>query len=131
MGKSYTRKKLETARSYIASPDSWLQWEMATGADGKPCEAWEDGACKFCAYGALVRATNGVKDAALMVGREVILHSEGDYGQSFLISGEEITEWNDDYVTTHKDVLAAFDSAIASCREREEWNEDSTKREHE
>lgn len=106
------RDILANARALIATPDCWTRGANARDKHGRDVDCERPGATKFCMYGALMRATVG--DAAL-----------GFYplavGALRRVSPDlEIYRFNDNPATTHSDVLARFDAAIAGELAREE-----------
>jgi aerobic-type carbon monoxide dehydrogenase small subunit (CoxS/CutS family) len=88
---------LTKARALIAEPEHWCQkhWHESDGAT----EAW-------CAWGAVAETTGMVSDFSN--GAIDALNAA-----TFGLGGCGIVDYNDDPGTTHADILAAFDKAIA------------------
>ena len=88
----------------------WTQMAVALDADGQAVSTVHDDACKWCASGALVRATvayNGAQDEATgRAGFEATERFRWQTGERF------IAPWNDRPGRTHAEVIAAFRAAI-------------------
>ena len=99
--------ELETliaARALIASPESWIKDNSAQDANGVPVGTFYEGACKFCTVGAITCASG----ETLTETRASILRAH--LPKPF----DNLVNFNDHPDTTHADVLALFDRAIAS-----------------
>jgi len=95
-----TIKALREARALIDEPSKWIKGDLARSKFGNTCETSSQNAVCFCSVGALMRVTGhlfGPEWRAL----------------SSTFGNRPVAAWNDDSATTHKDVLAAFDRAIA------------------
>ena len=94
---------LRSARALIDAPEKWTKWTEARDAAGLGVPCYDKNAVCFCAVGAVVRhPTNGKTFFALRLLREA------------LPTGGYIDEYNDHPETTHADILALFDRAIAA-----------------
>lgn len=90
---------LRAARKHISDPAMWVKWNFSahgiSGAlKGEPC----------CAWGAIKWANQNDKE-------------DTDPGTDYLedaLGNDYIEDFNDHPDTTHADVLAAFDRAIAA-----------------
>jgi hypothetical protein len=95
---------LRAARAHIADPAKWTQGAMAHDVHGTRCEPNSRAAVKWDAFGAFfavrpnTAATHAAQDA-LLAAVPPGYHLISDY--------------NDAAETTHADILALFDSAIA------------------
>ena len=98
---------LTEARKLIANPDAWTQGVAARGARGQESPDYYD-AVAWCSSGAIDH-----------VCIEETLRNEMDAGvwlEAHL--PDTIATWNDAKNRTHAEVLAAFDSVIATIQER-------------
>lgn len=93
---------LRAARERIARPEAWTRGAYWRDVNGQDC-AQPDAVC-FCALGA-IRASGGIDDASPPA--KALKAVVRALGYSY------VHDWNDDTPTTHADVLAAFDRAIA------------------
>ncbi len=94
---------LMKARDWLSDPAHWCQNALIIGHDGREC-SFSDAPAASCAWGAIVIAT----------GRPGITRDE-PYCLVEKLCGEARLQWfNDDITTTHADILALFDRAIAS-----------------
>ncbi len=92
-------KLLAKAKRLIEKPENWCQNWYAKDAKGVDVSVNSAQATSFCAYGAILRINTGPDSlCATRILEEVICH-------------DTIGHFND--VSTHKEVLAAFDRAIA------------------
>lgn len=96
-----TLELLVKARALIAHPRAWTQGCSARLADGTECSAGKEGACQWCAFGALYVVGGGAFERGVAALNTVL---------GFNLA-RELIEWNDR--ATHTDVLATFDRAIA------------------
>ena len=105
---------LRDARAKIATPEQWSRKSYARDAEGEKISHIMEDACKFCAYGAVYstwwrynfnrRLCNEAMYEALNV---LAKHTPGGC----------VIPFNDHPDTSHEDVLAVFDAAIASLEE--------------
>jgi hypothetical protein len=86
---------LRAARKMIAKPEQWCQEYMYSPLD--------DGS--MCSLGAIHYAAKG-DHTSYSVGRAILALVLG--GPSV-----DVAEWNDDPYRTHREVISAFDDAIA------------------
>ena len=97
--------ELKAARALLENPKSWGKMSYAVDGQGNDVDATDPGAVCFCMLGALQRAAGNTdwthSPATLFLG-----HYVPDTGF--------ISTFNDDPDTTHEDVLAVFDKAIAA-----------------
>lgn len=97
-----TREILIQARSFIDTPEKWTKGHYALNANGKPVSEQGDEAVCFCTAGALNRAgDNGYVKQKLAR----LAEDRGYMG---------VANFNDANRTTHADVMALFDKAIAN-----------------
>lgn len=92
-----TREVLVAARALIDTPEKWIQgtWNLDL-ASGATC---------FCALGALREVVGGLAGDAFSLLCDQV---PGRYKRG-------IARFNDAPTTTHADVMALFDRAIAAC----------------
>lgn len=102
---------LRAARELIAVPAHWTKGVAAMNADGYEVDALCVDATCFCTVGALNRATRTQEAAAeraydlYKAARERLVNKA--------LRGSGLVDFNDHPGTTHEDVLAMFDAAIA------------------
>jgi hypothetical protein len=97
---------LRAARERIATPERWNQGWFAADAAGREVSSVSPIACSWCALGAVYATSGGARGAdveALLIAALPAECSAGDVGY-----------FNDLPATTHADVLALFDRAIAA-----------------
>jgi hypothetical protein len=92
---------LVAARTLISDPGRWAQGTYAKDTNGR--SVWPDSAeaCCWCSVGALNRT-----HASTQI-RVEAAHALGETVK------QSVVDFNDRIETTHADVLAAFDAAIA------------------
>jgi len=95
---------LTAARELLSDPVRWTKGRMARDAAGERAYSRSPEAVCWCAAGALNKVSSawGVQEA------QGILFAS--------VSGKGIAAFNDDPTTTHADILAAFDRAIAAAK---------------
>lgn len=94
------RDILVKARELIADPAHWTKGEFGRDAHGNGIVPWLEGrkpVC-YCSLGAILTVGDSGDEAARVLEKHM---------------RDSITRFNDDPKTTHADVLAAFDRAIA------------------
>jgi hypothetical protein len=94
-----TLETLKAARKKITPRKSWIKKALAEDSRGADVDAWQPEACRWCSAGALLAVCgnwNWEYDAAV---------------QALEYRMGVISRFNDTH--THKEVLAAFDEAIA------------------
>lgn len=99
-----TGQILTRARELITDPAHWGQAIVAANAEGHEVPVLE--ATCFCAAGAICRAERELEASTNRFAAYLALGFQ---------TGYVLGQWNDDPTTTHADVLAAFDQAIAKC----------------
>lgn len=98
---------LRSARALIEKPEAWTKGELARNASGSPTSSKAPDAVCFCAEGAVRRAVPDNHRFAYACDALVdVTASEADI---FI----PVSAINDDPNTTHADILALFDRAIA------------------
>jgi hypothetical protein len=102
---------LRMARAKISKPENWTQLVAARDAHGNFVEAESPDAVAWCWNGSLLAVTSDMD----MLGRasEFTTLAANTAGYECCVS------LNDNAKTTHADVLAAFDEAIASAERAE------------
>lgn len=100
------KDQLIAARAFIDTPDKWTKNALSKDASGRNTRYPGGPAVCFCTLGALRQVNNNFNREMTLMGK-LAAHVPGD---SFDPVG-----YNDDFETTHADVLALFDKAIASC----------------
>lgn len=98
---------LRAARKLIERPEAWTKKEEARDSDGNSVGATSDYATCWCSLGAVERVCGGWN--ARYVAAELAL---ADVLPKH--SGAVVWEYNDAPTTTHADILALFDRAIAA-----------------
>ena len=100
-----TLEILKAARALIEDPERWCQGVEAVNAAGDPVAAVTEGACRWCAVGALGRTAPqgglGLLDA--FRGHLRALGYSGDCFNDLVLLNDNVG---------HDAVLAAFDAAI-------------------
>jgi hypothetical protein len=98
---------LRAARKLIKPVGRWNKGSLARTAKrgGFLCSALSADATCWCAEGAVVAVTRAFDHPAFDVLRQAI--------------GGDIAQFNDARSTTHRDILAAFDKAIALAEQQE------------
>ena len=105
---------LRAARAKIEDPDRWCKTFLARDSAGSPVMPWEAGACKWCPIGA-IEAIEGqfgysIEARSALDAASPIEHpawADWDWGV-------EAAKFNNLDTTTHAEVLAMFDRAIAA-----------------
>lgn len=97
---------LRAARGILSDESRWTKGFFARLPDGRTCFPFNRRAACFCAFGALQRAA-GYADP------DVLLPSLAVEASALLNAPGGLAVFNDDPKTTHADVLALFDAAIA------------------
>jgi hypothetical protein len=99
---------LRAARDRISAPGSWTKWALACDEDGHEVDEDSPAARQWCMLGAYEEARSGSVYAAL---RAVVCAERGYEG---------LADFNDAPETTHADVLAVYDRAIALAEKQEQ-----------
>jgi hypothetical protein len=101
------------ARNLLSDEGSWTQGWFAHDAQGKQIDPTDDGACRWCAVGAVRKANKDLgfePQTYPVVAAEQVLRS--------VVKGS-ISEWNDDGERNHSQVLSALDTAIDKVLDRQ------------
>lgn len=98
-------EQLRRARARIATPERWTQGTLVRlrEAPSHPRAIWCDGAC-LCVDGALLFALDGMRGGGASLCLSLAARARGF---------ETASKMNDHPSTTHADVLALLDEAIA------------------
>lgn len=98
-----TESILKDAKALVANPDNWVKSKV------KVTE--ENGRCRFCVLGALaeIHALNVLPWGAGHEARSLLY-------KALLRPGQTVASYNDSPATTHDDIMALFDRAIALCK---------------
>lgn len=100
---------LIAARAKIAEPERWTKGTFSRNAEGEPCAVdWGPAAVCWCALGAINATTNKMHQLY-----ELKSAAKDALALAVSPSHDSVAYFNDDPATTHADVLAAFDRAIA------------------
>ena len=103
---------LRAARAKIEQPEHWCRHFLAIDGDGKMVHwAWPE-AEAWCSIGAVASVARTPDDDVLSVDAEEIL-------EACLPDERGLPRYNDDPRTTHADILALFDRAIAKAEGRD------------
>jgi len=94
---------LSRARELIDDERRWCRRTYSRGWKGLPVPVQSSAAQRFCAVGALLRA-----------GRELGLPFEDARNALEWQTVRPVQDWNDDPARTHREVIAAFDAAVAA-----------------
>lgn len=103
-----TAEILREARALIGTPEKWVQRADARAADGSMVDYMDEDAARFCAEAAVqrVRGAGGYSDPIDPIDAlSIAAGGSARSGDGHLL--------NDRDETTHADVLAMFDRAIA------------------
>lgn len=103
---------LKEAKALIQDPTKWIQGSMAKNAQGEAVGGVKEGACQFCAIGAIWFVTPGLNYGAEE--RKAIRYMRAachakDPNED---DNDKIIMFNDHPKTTHADVMKKFDKAI-------------------
>jgi hypothetical protein len=99
---------LRAARALIAEPERWTRGVFARDAKGQSIPLFDKRAERFCVLGACRNIADPLP--------EYILGDEAELALDEVcaeLHGKTIPAFNDDPQTTHADVLALYDAAIA------------------
>lgn len=105
-----TKEILQAARDKLAVPGAWCSGALARNSAGYPVSPRhsEDGACAWCAMGAVMsefpEPSPAQEEVALCALRRVLPAPAGS-----------VTDFNDRVSSSVEPVLAMFDRAIAAC----------------
>jgi hypothetical protein len=105
--------QLQKARERLTPPSAWIKGEFARDSQRRPVHSASAEATCWCSVGALNAALGEVSGGN--PNREL----SGDVVARHLlrsVTRRPIAQFNDSPYTTHEDVLAAFDEAIAMAK---------------
>lgn len=102
------KEVLQKARALIADPERWTREALARTSEGWEVRGDNPTACRWCVVGAI---------QAIALGAGVATWPATVALLPFIPHHADVPSWNDDPKTTHADVLAAFDAAIARAEE--------------
>lgn len=104
---------VKRAREIISAPGAWTQNAFARRVDGSRVDPTSEGACKFCAVGALAKAHLEIKmktiSQDLMEASNFVGMCIPGATQTWRLS---LASYNDDPDRTQEEVIAVFDRAI-------------------
>lgn len=103
---------LIAARAMIPTPNEWTKGVNARDANGEPVEACDSDAVCYCTLGAV--DSIGYSAVSTRDYSRAVLALEAAIPEGFRL---EVFEYQDLPETTHADVLALFDRAIAATSE--------------
>lgn len=104
---------LRAAKALIGVPERWTKNKEARDAKGRETSPFSENAVCWCSAGALMRVTpNTSLPVRYRRGAEAMLDSEAPKTRSF--SRGPYIAFNDRRTTTHADIMALFDRAIAA-----------------
>ena len=95
---------LRDTREFLSDPARWTKGTAARDANGDPCEVEYEHAKSFCLLGATLYTT---------LGRPSLFDRTKDYLSYVLDSPLNLRQLNDNPATTHEEILALLDRAIA------------------
>ena len=104
---------LKAARALIDTPEKWTKGNYARDESGRPTPYESDGACQFCAVGAVKRAAMPADLSAAWRAEDLL--SDTAWGMYNMT----IVSFNDRADTKHAQVLKVYDKAIKVA----EWEE--------
>jgi len=115
MAKPIFTQVVERARAYVALRSSWTRYTLALTRNNRDCDPTDPRAARFCAFGALVRAsyeiTGDVDQARRLAGQTAIWMTGRETAEE---AYEAIYTINDGApVSSRKAVLALFDESLA------------------
>jgi hypothetical protein len=97
---------LVLAKEKISKPENWTKSASARNKNGEDTYPTNSDAVCFCSIGAIQSVSKYTGDEAIDILRRV-LYPNNWYG---------VAAFNDSHLTTHEDVMKAFDKAIeAAC----------------
>ncbi len=101
---------LQAARDLLSDPKRWTQGIFARRENGSTCSTFAPEAFSFCSRGALIKVRPD--DAVFQSYAEAYAFLEKCVPEVY-VGTEPVAHWNDHPDTTHAEVLAVFDKAIA------------------
>jgi hypothetical protein len=103
-----TAELLKAARAKIEKPENWTKGTNARDANGNPTAAYSPAAVCFCAIGAIHSITMP-RTLPNLDARTAMVRALMHFHPNCFVS-----DFNDAPTTTHANVLALFDEAIAN-----------------
>ena len=103
---------LIAARALLADPAKWIKRDYAKRADGEVVFGNDEGAVCFCGFGAIQHVLDTENEPDPL---SVLLTDAAREMFPDRVGERSFAAFNDHPDTTHADVLAVFDKAIASC----------------
>ena len=115
MAKPIFTQLIERARDYLAVPSNWTRYTLALTRNNRDCEPTDAKAARFCAFGALVRAsydlTGDADQARQLAGQAAMWITGRDTPEE---AYEEIYTLNDGpRDSSRKAVLRLFEKSLA------------------
>jgi hypothetical protein len=102
---------LVEARRLIRTPKKWTQGAYCRGRDGRSVSTNADGIARYCAVGAIYVARGKLKASNKS-------HGKAEGALRHVTQEVSIITFNDQAGRTHKEVMKAFDKAIAFLKTR-------------
>lgn len=120
-----TATDLRNAKAIISDPNKWGRHYYAADEGGDPVDHDSPEATCFCTFGAVMKAVSCDEDDEFGIERTVrLFQCEATLEASLPIyDGDRyhtVIGFNDDPDTTHDDVMALYDRAIARCNNGEQ-----------
>lgn len=104
---------LERARNVIAQPATWTQCAEARTMGGEGVDGYYESAVQWCAVGALAKARTTYDIKSLSPVRTISALSFDMLRAVLPEDWETVSGFNDFHQTTHADIMALYDRAIA------------------
>jgi len=111
------RRLLMDAKASIARPKNWCQGPMAMSAKGNDVDVYGWRACRFCAVGAILRASHNRIGLAELGGR-LLPYAAIDVVDKQCPDSLVTAAFNDAPTTTHPMVMRLFNQAIRRAKEQ-------------
>jgi hypothetical protein len=111
-----TPEILREARALIDTPEKWAKGYYAFGPDGSTRDIEDPEACRFCVRGALFRIESRFGYMVEAEASKAIYKAVPDAVRipADEIGNNAVVVFNDHPETTHAEILALFDRAIAA-----------------
>lgn len=109
---------LKRARELIEKPSNWTRRALARDASDNSVNPEDASACSYCTMGSVERASTTSRIGA---GRKERRDDALEFLREFLPKNAagSFIRFNDDQGTTHAEILALFDRAIAEAERQE------------
>ena len=113
----FTLEVLEGMRSLLTYPANWTQCVEATDCNGNSVRAADRNARNWCLIGACMKVERSLNTRALTT---IKATSAYEYWKAVVYTGYEpsLVDFNDSPTTTHADIMAILDEAIANARKQ-------------